>query len=113
MCFLPGRLLVTASVFVSCRIHRTRPQPAFSGIRAAVDSRWTKVAFWWHWRGQKFTAEIVYGWPDEGRLRTGVPGANRSFAENVERLLTKWYEGKSCAICTRALSIRLAPQRLA
>ncbi len=24
--------------------------------------------------------------------------------ENVERLLSKWYEGKSCAICTRALS---------
>ena len=24
--------------------------------------------------------------------------------ENVDRLLTKWYEGKSCAICTRALS---------
>ena len=24
--------------------------------------------------------------------------------ENIERFLTKWYEGKSCAICQRALT---------
>jgi len=46
----------------------------------------------------------VFALAGEGRLRTGVPGGNRAFAGDIERLLTKWYEGKSCAICARSLT---------
>jgi len=43
-------------------------------------------------------------WPEKGDCGQECLAEIEASPENVDRLLTKWYEGKSCAICQRALS---------
>ena len=42
-------------------------------------------------------------WPEQGDCGQECLAQVDASPENVERLLSMWYEGKSCAICTRSL----------
>jgi len=64
-----------------------------------------KFAFWSALRGQEHSRlESCTRWPEKADCGQECLAQIEPSPENVERLLTKWYEGKSCAICTRALS---------
>ena len=64
-----------------------------------------KFAFWAALRGQEHSrVESCSRWPEKGDCGQECLAQVDASPENVERLLTKWYEGKSCAICTRSLS---------
>ena len=43
-------------------------------------------------------------WPEKGDCGQECLEQLEDSPENIERFLTKWYEGKSCAICQRALT---------
>ena len=64
-----------------------------------------KSAFWTALRGQEHSRlQSCTRWPEKGDCGQECLEQINPSPENIERLLTKWYEGKSCAICTRALS---------
>lgn len=64
-----------------------------------------KFAFWTALRGQEHSRlQSCSQWPDKGDCGQECLAQIDPSPENVERLLTKWYEGKSCAICARTLS---------
>jgi len=64
-----------------------------------------KFAFWTAWRGQEHSRlESCSRWPEKGDCGQECLAQLDPSPENVERLLSKWYEGKSCAICARALT---------
>ena len=64
-----------------------------------------KFAFWTALRGQEHSRlQSCTRWPEKGDCGQECLEQINPSPENIERLLTKWYEGKSCAICTRALS---------
>jgi hypothetical protein len=42
-------------------------------------------------------------WPEQGGCAQECLAQVDASPENIERLLSKWYEDKNCAICTRAL----------
>jgi len=64
-----------------------------------------KFAFWTALRGQEHSRLLSCAhWPEKGSCGQECLEQIDPSPENIEHLLTKWYEGKSCAICTRALS---------
>jgi hypothetical protein len=64
-----------------------------------------KYAFWTALRGQEHSRLLSCArWPDKGSCGQECLEQIDPSPENIERLLSKWYEGKTCAICTRALS---------
>ena len=64
-----------------------------------------KFAFLAALRGQEHSRlESCTRWPEKGDCGQECLAQLDPSPENIERLLTKWYEGKSCAICTRSLS---------
>ena len=71
-------------------------------VEVEVDS---KFAFWTALRGQQHSRlQSCTRWPGKSDCGQECLQQIDPSPENIERLLTKWYEGKSCAICTRALS---------
>ena len=64
-----------------------------------------KFAFWTSLRGQEHSRlQSCSRWPEKGDCGQECLAQIDPSPENIERLLTQWYEGKSCAICTRALT---------
>lgn len=64
-----------------------------------------KFAFWAALRGQEHSQlQSCSRWPEKGDCGQECLEELEPSPENIERLLTKWYEGKSCAICARALT---------
>ena len=64
-----------------------------------------KFAFWTSFRGQQHSRLASCArWPEKGSCGQECLEQIDPSPENIERLLTKWYEGKTCAICNRALS---------
>jgi len=64
-----------------------------------------KFAFLSAWRGQEHSRlESCSRWPQKGDCGQECLEQLEASPENIERYLTKWYEGKSCAICRRALT---------
>lgn len=64
-----------------------------------------KFAFWRALRGQQHSRlQSCSRWPEKGDCGQECLAELEPSPENVDRLLTKWYEGKSCAICARALT---------
>jgi hypothetical protein len=64
-----------------------------------------KFAFWTALRGQQHSRlESCSRWPEKGDCGQECLADLDPSPENIDRLLTKWYEGKSCAICARALT---------
>jgi hypothetical protein len=71
-------------------------------VDVEVDS---KFAFWTALRGQEHSRlQSCTRWPEKADCGQECLQQIDPSPENIERLLTKWYEGKSCAICTRSLS---------
>jgi hypothetical protein len=63
-----------------------------------------KFAFWTALRGQEHSRlQSCSRWPEKGDCGQECLQQIDPSPENIERLLSKWYEGKSCAICRRAL----------
>jgi hypothetical protein len=66
-----------------------------------VDSEY---AFWTALRGQEHSRlKSCSRWPEKGDCGQECLAQIDPSPENVNRLLSKWYEGKSCAICERSL----------
>jgi hypothetical protein len=64
-----------------------------------------KFAFWTALRGLEHTRlQSCSRWPEKGDCGQECLAEIEPSPENIERLLTKWYEGKNCAICARALT---------
>ena len=64
-----------------------------------------KFAFWAALRGQEHSRlESCARWPEKGDCGQECLAQIEPSPENIERLLTKWYAGKSCAICDRSLT---------
>ena len=64
-----------------------------------------KFAFQTALRGQEHSRlESCSRWPEKGDCGQECLAEIEPSPENIERLLTKWYEGKSCAICALRLS---------
>ncbi len=64
-----------------------------------------KFAFRMALRGQEHSRlESCSRWPEKGDCGQECQAQIDPSPENVDRLLTRWYEGKSCAICARALT---------
>jgi hypothetical protein len=64
-----------------------------------------KFAFWTALRGQEHSRlQSCARWPEKGDCGQECLAELEASPENIDRLLTKWYEGKSCAICERALT---------
>ncbi len=108
--FLIGACLVTGlPVAVSLQnYYKNRGRQAVkcpdSGQPADVEVD-RKFAFWAALRGQEHSRlESCSRWPEKGDCGQECLAQLDASPENVDRLLTKWYEGKSCAICTRALT---------
>jgi len=75
-----------------------------SGQKADVEVD-RKLAFWMALRGQEHSRlQSCSRWPEKGDCGQECLAELEPSPENVDRLLTKWYEGKSCAVCARALS---------
>jgi hypothetical protein len=56
-------------------------------------------------RGQEHSRlESCSRWPEKGDCGQECLAQLDPSPENIERLLTNWYEGKSCAMCARPLS---------
>jgi hypothetical protein len=67
-----------------------------------VDS---KYSFWTAYRGQEHTRlQSCSRWPDKGDCGQECLEQVAPSPENAERLMLGWYQGKACAICTRAIS---------
>ena len=64
-----------------------------------------KFAFWTALRGQEHTRlQSCSRWPEKSDCGQECLAQIDPSPENVERVLTKWYEGKSCALCNRPLT---------
>ena len=64
-----------------------------------------ELAFWTALRGQEHSRLTSCSrWPEKGDCGQECLAQLDPSPENVERLLTKWYEGKTCAICARTLT---------
>jgi hypothetical protein len=64
-----------------------------------------KFAFWTAWRGQEHTRlQSCTRWPEKGDCGQECLAQLDPSPENVERLMLGWYQGKTCAICTRAIA---------
>lgn len=64
-----------------------------------------KFAFRMALRGQEHSRlESCSRWPEKGDCDQECLAQLDPSPENIDRLLTKWYEGKTCAVCTRALT---------
>jgi hypothetical protein len=71
-------------------------------VDVAVDN---KFAFWSALRGQEHSRlQSCSRWPEKGDCGQECLAELEPSPENVDRLLMKWYEGKPCAICLRALT---------
>jgi hypothetical protein len=53
---------------------------------------------------QETRLESCTRWPAQGECGQECLAQVDPSPENLDRLLTKWYQGKQCAICTRRLS---------
>jgi len=72
------------------------------GVKVEIDR---KFAFWTALRGQEhWRLQSCSRWPEKADCGQQCLAQLEPSPENIERLLTKWYEGKSCAICARALA---------
>ncbi len=75
-----------------------------SGQRVDIEVD-SEFAFWTALRGQEHSRlKSCSNWPEKGDCGQECLAQVNPSPENVDRLLTKWYEGKSCAICERGLS---------
>lgn len=64
-----------------------------------------KFAFWTALRGQQHSRlQSCSRWPEKGDCGQECLAQLDPSPENVDRLLSKWYEGKTCVDCARALS---------
>lgn len=64
-----------------------------------------KYAFWMAFRGQEHSRlQSCSRWPEKQDCGQECLAQLEASPENIERLLTRWYEGKSCALCARELS---------
>ena len=64
-----------------------------------------EFAFWMALRGLEHSQlKSCARWPEKGDCGQECLAELEPSPENIERLLSKWYEGKSCAICTRSLT---------
>jgi len=64
-----------------------------------------KFAFWAALRGQEHSRlESCSRWPEKGDCGQECLAQLEASPENIRSLLTKWYEGKSCALCARSLA---------
>ncbi len=64
-----------------------------------------KFGFWAALRGQEHSRlQSCSRWPEKGDCGQECLAQLDPSPENIDRLLTKWYEGKSCAVCARALT---------
>jgi hypothetical protein len=64
-----------------------------------------EYAFWTALRGQEHSKlKSCSRWPEKADCGQECQVQINPSPENVDRLLSKWYEGKSCAICQRGLS---------
>lgn len=64
-----------------------------------------EYAFWTALRGQEHSRlKSCSNWPEKGDCGQECQAQINPSPENVDRLLSKWYEGKICAICERSLS---------
>jgi len=71
-------------------------------VDVAMDS---KYAFWTAWRGQEHTRlQSCTRWPEKGDCGQECLAQLDPSPENVERLMLSWYQGKTCAVCTRAIT---------
>jgi hypothetical protein len=71
-------------------------------VNVEVDS---KYSFWMALRGQEHTRlKSCTRWPEKGDCGQECLAQVDPSPENVERLMLGWYRGKSCAICTRAIT---------
>ncbi len=107
--FIGAFILLGPSVALSLQdYYRNRGRQAVAcpetgqAVDVEVDN---KFAFWTSWRGQQHSRlQSCTQWPEKGDCGQECLAQIDPSPENVDRLLTKWYEGKSCAICTRSLS---------
>jgi len=75
-----------------------------SGQTAEVEMD-SYFAFTTAWRGQEHSRlESCSRWPEKIDCGQECLAQLEPSPENIERLLTRWYAGKSCAICMRTLS---------
>jgi hypothetical protein len=107
--FFLGALLVTGlplaaelQAYYANRGRRSVVCPENGGhAEVEVDHKYAlKTAFRNH---QQSRLESCTLWPEKGDCGQECLAQVDPSPENVERLLTKWYEGKHCAICTRKL----------
>lgn len=64
-----------------------------------------KFAFWTALRGQEHTrVESCSRWPEKVDCGQECLAQVDPTPENLDRLLTLWSEGKTCAVCSRALT---------
>jgi len=64
-----------------------------------------KFAFWTALRGQQHSRlQACSRWPEKGDCDQECLAQIDPSPENVERLLTKRFDGKTCALCARALT---------
>ena len=71
-------------------------------VDVEVDNRY---AFRMALRGQEHSQlSSCTRWPEKGDCGQECLMQLDATPENLQRLLTKWMEGKSCAICTRAIT---------
>ena len=64
-----------------------------------------KLAFWTALRGQEQSRlESCSRWPEKGDCEQECLAQLDVSPENIDRLLTTWYAGKSCALCSRNLT---------
>jgi hypothetical protein len=64
-----------------------------------------EFAFWTALRGQEHSRlKSCSRWPEKGDCGQECLAQVNPSPENVDRLLSKWYAGKICAICERSLS---------
>jgi hypothetical protein len=70
-------------------------------VDVEVDRKYT---FWTAWRGKEHTRlQSCSRWPEMGDCGQECLAQVDPTPENIERLLTKWYDGKACTICGRLL----------
>ena len=64
-----------------------------------------KFAFWSALRGKEHSRlQACSRWPEKSECGQECLAQIDPSPENIERTLAKWYEGKMCAICNRALT---------
>ena len=106
--FLSAALVTGLPVAVSLQnYYRSRERDSVicpDNDEPADVQRDAKFAFWSALRGQEHSRlEACSRWPEKGDCGQECLEQVEPSPENIERLLTKWYDGKSCAVCTCAL----------